>query len=275
MKNLRQKEQLRMMVVASLLVFSTIAMVALKLELKEEDDGEKVESEDGDPPSDSYTYDELLDEGSEMYKHSTLYLLTSLAKEDKKLIDKIQEDVKKKEEEELRLAREYAKIAEERRLAKEAEEKRLAEIARQEQLEKERRERLAAEKAKKEEIKKKEQQQVASVSRSSSYEGQPQTYNATHYTSSCKGCTGQSTSGVWVNKSTHYQGYRVLAAPRHIPFYSIMRVTYPNGSSFEGIVLDRGGDIGVGRLDVLVSSKDEAYRLGRQNVTVQMLRKGK
>lgn len=273
MKNLRQKEQLQMMIVASLLVFSTIAMVALKLELKEEDDGEKVESEDGDPPSDSYTYDELLDEGSEMYKYSTLYLLTSLAKEDKKLIDKIQEDVKKKKEEELRLAREYAKIAEERYLAAEAEEKRLAEIARQEQLERERRERLAAEKSRKEETRKKEQQVV--VSRGSEYKGSWRSFQATYYTSGCYKCSGIGASGVDLRHSIYYEGMRVIAAdPRVLPLWSIVEIQSGN-HTYKAIVLDTGGKIKNQLVDVLVETKDEAYRNGRHSIQLRVLRKGK
>ncbi|WP_427110911.1 hypothetical protein [Lysinibacillus xylanilyticus] len=59
--------------------------------------------------------------------------------------------------------------------------------------------------------------------------------------------------------------------------YTIMRVTYPDGTTFKGIVLDRGGDIVNGRLDILVASESEAYRLGKQMVTVTILkyRKGR
>jgi len=113
-------------------------------------------------------------------------------------------------------------------------------------------------------------------SRSQGYVGQAQTYEATFYTAFCNtGCIGVTASGYDVSSTIYYDGMRVLAAPKHIPLYSIMRVKLANGSSFDGIVLDRGGDIGNGRLDILVSNRDEAYRFGRQSVEVRMIRKGR
>lgn len=98
---------------------------------------------------------------------------------------------------------------------------------------------------------------------------------ATHYGPDCAGCSGITTSGDDVRSTIYYNGMRVLAAPRSIPLYTIMRVTYPNGDSFKGIVLDRGGDIVTGRLDILVASENEAYRLGKQTVTVTIIKNGK
>ena len=113
------------------------------------------------------------------------------------------------------------------------------------------------------------------ISRSQEYVGKAQTYEATFYTAFCPtGCTGVTASGYDVSNTIYYEGMRILATPKHIPLYSIMRVTMADGSTFDGIVLDRGGNIGVGRLDVLVKTRDEAYRLGRQSVEVRMVRKG-
>jgi len=98
---------------------------------------------------------------------------------------------------------------------------------------------------------------------------------ATHYGADCDGCSGITTSGHDARSTIYYNGMRVLAAPKSIPLYTIMRVTYPNGDSFKGIVLDRGGDIVNGRLDILVASENEAYRLGKQTVTVTILKNGK
>ena len=39
----------------------------------------------------------------------------------------------------------------------------------------------------------------------------------------------------------------------------------------DAIVLDRGGSIKKNRLDILVSSKKEAYKLGRQQVEVEVI----
>lgn len=131
----------------------------------------------------------------------------------------------------------------------------------------------------KEEKKRKQAQKIAPnppPSRSQGYVGQAQTYEATHYTAFCPtGCTGVTASGYDVSSTIYYEEMRILAAPSHIPLYSIMRVTYADGSTFDGIVLDRGGDIGLGRLDILVNSRDEAYVLGRQAVEVRMIRKGR
>ncbi|ASN68077.1 hypothetical protein 8F11_42 [uncultured Caudovirales phage] len=151
-----------------------------------------------------------------------------------------------------------AKIAEEkRRIAldrQQAEAKRQAE-----------RQRLAAQKQAK-------QQQI---SRSDDANLTQLTMLATHYGPDCAGCSGITTSEYDVRNTIYYNGMRVLAAPRSIPLYTIMRVTYPNGTSFKGIVLDRGGDIVDGRLDILVASENEAYQLGKQTVTVTILKDGK
>lgn len=98
-----------------------------------------------------------------------------------------------------------------------------------------------------------------------------QTYEATFYTAGCEGCTGITASGVDVRNTTHYKGYRVLAADRSVPFGTIMRITLEDGTVFDGIVQDRGGAIRGKRLDILVASKAEAYRLGRQKVSVEIL----
>jgi len=145
-----------------------------------------------------------------------------------------------------------AKIAEERR--KQLESKRLAE-----------QKRLEAQK-------RTEQKQI---SRDNDANLKQMTMLATHYGPDCAGCSGITTSGDDVRSTIYYNEMRVLAAPRSIPLYTIMRVTYPNGDSFKGIVLDRGGDIVNGRLDILVASENEAYQLGKQTVTVTILKNGK
>lgn len=154
--------------------------------------------------------------------------------------------------------RKYLREVQEEALANEAERQRKAELMAQES-------RKSAQ----------AQDVTSTPSRSQAYVGQPQTYEITYYTAGCEGCTGQSASGVWVNESTHYEGYRVLAAPKHIPFYSILRITHADGTSYDGIVLDRGGAIKNGRLDVLTATRDEAYRNGRHKAQVQMVRRGK
>lgn len=102
-----------------------------------------------------------------------------------------------------------------------------------------------------------------------------ETYEATWYTAFCStGCIGITASGYDVSNTIYYEGYRILAADKSIPLYTIMRVTLTDGSSFEGIVLDRGGNIGTSRLDILVESRAEAITLGRQAVEIEMIRRG-
>lgn len=158
---------------------------------------------------------------------------------------------------------EYMKGIERRKveLAKIAEEKRLAEIERIRLVELEAK-RIAKLKEK-EEAKKKQ-----TVSRGSGYKTN---YEATFYTAQCEGCTGKSASGQWVNKSIYYQGYRVVAAPPGVPFFTKLKIELANGEIINAIVLDRGGDIKGKRLDILVATKSEAIQLGRQQVTVEVV----
>lgn len=98
-------------------------------------------------------------------------------------------------------------------------------------------------------------------------------FKASFYTANCpSGCTGQSASGIWVNKSTHYQGRRVVAMPKRIPLHTKIRIHYANGTVEDGIVLDRGGDIVSNRVDILVASRDEAYAKGRQDVKIEIVK---
>lgn len=98
-------------------------------------------------------------------------------------------------------------------------------------------------------------------------------FRASFYTANCpSGCTGQSASGIWVNKSTHYQGRRVVALPKRIPLHTKIRIHYTNGTVEDGIVLDRGGDIVGDRADILVASREEAYAKGRQNIKIEIVK---
>lgn len=99
-----------------------------------------------------------------------------------------------------------------------------------------------------------------------------QTYEATFYTASCKGCSGTTAMGVDVRHTTQYKGYRVVAADKSVPFGTIMRITLADGTVINAIVADRGSAIKGKRLDVLVASYDEAIRLGRQQVTVEFVK---
>lgn len=102
------------------------------------------------------------------------------------------------------------------------------------------------------------------------------TVTATHYTSKCDGCTGITKTGDNVRNTIYADGYRVIAVdPSVIPLRSIVRVKYADGTSFKAIASDVGSAIKERKIDVLVASKDEMRRLGRQQVTVTILKYGK
>ena len=104
--------------------------------------------------------------------------------------------------------------------------------------------------------------------------GQGETFVATYYVAMCDtGCTGVTASGLDVSggKTTH-NGRKILAAdPSVLPIDTVVKVTNPDGSSYEGIVKDTGGDVTGQRLDVLVGSESEAVSNGRHDVRVEVI----
>lgn len=99
---------------------------------------------------------------------------------------------------------------------------------------------------------------------------------ATHYSSTCDGCSGITATGVDVTRTIYENGLRIIAVdPRVIPLSSIVRVKYADGMTFKAIAGDVGGAIKNRRIDVLVASENEAYQLGKQTVTVTILKDGK
>lgn len=108
--------------------------------------------------------------------------------------------------------------------------------------------------------------------------GVGRSFTATFYTAYCPtGCTGVTATGYEVSNTIYTpDGLRIVAADTTvILMYSLVQVTLADGSVFNAQVLDRGGAIKGRIIDVLVASRDEAYRLGRQNVKVHVLRHGK
>lgn len=86
---------------------------------------------------------------------------------------------------------------------------------------------------------------------------------------------GYFTATGWdMRKSLYFEGYRIIAADRSIPFYSICQVTV-GGKSFKAIVLDRGGAIKGNKIDIVHPNHEEAYSFGRQTGTLKILRYGK
>lgn len=114
------------------------------------------------------------------------------------------------------------------------------------------------------------------ISRSNNANLTQLTMIATHYTSRCEGCSGVTATGIDVTRTIYANGLRVIAVdPRVIPLGSIVRVEYADGTTFKAIAGDVGGAIKNRRIDVLVASESEAYRLGKQTVTVTILKNGK
>src|SRR5699024_4451894 len=104
--------------------------------------------------------------------------------------------------------------------------------------------------------------------------GEGETCVATYYVAMWDtGCTGVTASGLDVSGGkTSHNGRKILAAdPSVLPMDTVVKVTNPDGSSYEGIVKDTGGNINGNRLDVLVGSESEANSSGRHDVKVEVI----
>lgn len=122
----------------------------------------------------------------------------------------------------------------------------------------------------------KRQAEHQQISRSNNANLTQFTMLATHYTARCEGCSGITATGIDVTRTIYANGLRIVAVdPRVIPLGSIVRVEYADGTTFKAIAADVGGAIKNRRIDVLVASENAAYRLGKQTVTVTLLKDGK
>lgn len=99
-------------------------------------------------------------------------------------------------------------------------------------------------------------------------------FEATFYTAFCPtGCTGITATGIDVRNTIYHEGKRVIAVdPEVIPLGSTVKVTLANGDSFEAVAGDTGGAIKGRRIDVLVATRDEAYKLGKMTAEIELLR---
>jgi 3D (Asp-Asp-Asp) domain-containing protein len=96
----------------------------------------------------------------------------------------------------------------------------------------------------------------------------------TYYVADCRGCSGITKTGIDVSNTIYYKNMRIIASdPRVIPLHSIVRIQTKT-ESYIAYAADTGGAIKGHILDVLVSSESEAFRLGRQNAIVTILREG-
>lgn len=107
-------------------------------------------------------------------------------------------------------------------------------------------------------------------------DGRVLTGTITHYGADCNGCSGTTTSGVNVQGSIYYNGYRIIATdPSVIPLHSLVRLDLPTGSII-AIALDTGGAIKGTKIDLLVGSEAIGNDLGvYNNVKMTVIREGK
>jgi len=95
------------------------------------------------------------------------------------------------------------------------------------------------------------------------------TFRATHYTAECDGCSGITYTGYDVRRTIFKDNLRIIAVdPEVIPLRTVVKVEFSDGSSFRAVALDIGGAIKGNRIDILVSDKATAYRLGVKRVRV-------
>ena len=96
------------------------------------------------------------------------------------------------------------------------------------------------------------------------------TVEATAYTADCKGCIGITKAGSDVrNTIYHKNGMRIIATdPSVIPLGSIVEI-----EGFEELFIadDIGGKIKGYKIDILMSTKDEAFKWGRRQVKVRIV----
>ena len=100
----------------------------------------------------------------------------------------------------------------------------------------------------------------------------------------CKGCSGV-VGARYDAKGNNlryidpvYGECRIVAGDKKYPYGTIVRVKNSKIGTFNAIVLDRGGDIGIGRrymFDLLFATEKESYDFGlSRNTTFEILRYG-
>ena len=104
------------------------------------------------------------------------------------------------------------------------------------------------------------------------------------YGPNCVGCSGHlgggfdASDGSYIYNDPTYGNVRIVAGDPQYPYGTIIRISNTKAGDFNAIVLDRGGDIGIGRrflFDLLFPSESEAAAFGTSyDVTVDVLRFG-
>jgi 3D (Asp-Asp-Asp) domain-containing protein len=116
--------------------------------------------------------------------------------------------------------------------------------------------------------------QVEAKAKAKAQESQGQTFHVTHYTATCKGCSGITKTGVNVKNTIYFEGYRIIAVDTNlIPLGSIVEMS-DGKRTFKAIAIDVGGGIRGNEIDLLVGSVKEALALGKKDMKVRFIRKG-
>lgn len=100
-----------------------------------------------------------------------------------------------------------------------------------------------------------------------------ETFTVTAYTAFCdSGCTGVTATGVDVRDSIYYKGKRIVAVdPDVVPLGTTVKIHMNDGRTITAIAKDTGGAINGHDLDLLVKSKAQAMKFGRQQLQVQVI----
>src|SRR5699024_5571824 len=100
------------------------------------------------------------------------------------------------------------------------------------------------------------------------------TFDVTYYSAYDGTQVGITRGGTNMANGNIYtsDGYRIIASDLSvIPLGTIVRVTTGNGESFLAKVDDSGGAIVGNKIDIAVSSPEEAFRLGRTTAKVEIV----
>ncbi|WP_337102357.1 3D domain-containing protein [Paenibacillus sp. YIM B09110] len=99
------------------------------------------------------------------------------------------------------------------------------------------------------------------------------TFEATAYTADCRGCSGFTYSGIDVRQTQFNEdGRRIIATdPDVIAQGTVVEIRLADGSTYEAVAEDRGGDIKGARVDVLMATEKEALAFGKQDVQIRIL----
>ncbi|HET7616079.1 MAG TPA: 3D domain-containing protein [Bacillales bacterium] len=97
-------------------------------------------------------------------------------------------------------------------------------------------------------------------------------FTLTAYTAQCDGCSGITATGIDVRHRTRYEGKAIIAVdPSVIALGATVEIRFADGRTVEAVAEDTGGAIDGREIDLLVGSRSEAMRIGRDSVEVTII----